>query len=143
MAEQPRKPMHTKKCSLIWITLLLISLFLAASWTNRNQSIIKQSIHTKKQKPKINTQKPIVNRLTTRTELTFVPTQRSTILPWGAQVACWPSARDGVWIKHASPIELDFLNLSRSTDRKAIGKDVLPLLGLSSRKMTMCTYRLP
>jgi hypothetical protein len=44
-----------------------------------------------------------------------LPTARSTILPNGARVACWPST-GGMWIKHAPQIELDFLYLSRTND---------------------------
>lgn len=42
---------------------------------------------------------------------------RSTILDYGARVACYPST-GGIWIKHAVPVELDFLVLSRSEDTK-------------------------
>jgi hypothetical protein len=42
---------------------------------------------------------------------------RSTILDYGARVACWPSS-GGVWIKHAVPLELDFLNLSRENNTR-------------------------
>ena len=44
-----------------------------------------------------------------------IPTQRSTTTPNGARVACWPTT-GGIWIKHALPIEVDFLYLSRTND---------------------------
>lgn len=40
------------------------------------------------------------------------PTARSTITKFGARVACWPST-GGIWIKHADPLEIDFLGLDR------------------------------
>jgi hypothetical protein len=44
-----------------------------------------------------------------------LPTKRSALLPYGSRVACWPST-GGIWIKHAPPIEMDFLNLSAAND---------------------------
>jgi hypothetical protein len=44
------------------------------------------------------------------------PTARSTIINYGARVACCLSSGEGVWIKHAIPLELDFLGLSRFKD---------------------------
>jgi hypothetical protein len=42
---------------------------------------------------------------------------RSRILDYGARVACWPRS-GGIWIKHALPLELDFLNLSRENNTR-------------------------
>lgn len=47
--------------------------------------------------------------------LSPVPTKRSTIFKYDARVACWPST-GGIWIKHATPVDLDFLRLSRIND---------------------------
>jgi len=44
------------------------------------------------------------------------PTERSTITRYGARVACWPSNELGIWIKHATPLELDYLGLQRFRD---------------------------
>ncbi|KAF2667324.1 hypothetical protein BT63DRAFT_426217 [Microthyrium microscopicum] len=49
------------------------------------------------------------------TVLSPLPTKRSTIFKYDARVACWPST-GGIWIKHASPVELDFLKVSRRND---------------------------
>lgn len=42
---------------------------------------------------------------------------RSIILDYGARVACYPKS-GGIWIKHAVPVELDFLALSRENNTK-------------------------
>jgi hypothetical protein len=39
------------------------------------------------------------------------PTARSKIIHYGARVACWPDSGKGVWIRYATPLELDFLGL--------------------------------
>ena len=39
------------------------------------------------------------------------PKHRATLYKFGARVACWPST-GGVWIKHAVPIEMAFLDVS-------------------------------
>jgi hypothetical protein len=47
------------------------------------------------------------------------PTEGSTITRYGARVACWPSNEQEIWIKHATPLELDYLGLQlfRDTQR--------------------------
>jgi hypothetical protein len=55
------------------------------------------------------------SRRTKNLALNIFQLKRSTILSNGARVACWP-LNGGIWIKHACPVELDFLSLSRSND---------------------------
>jgi hypothetical protein len=43
------------------------------------------------------------------------PKDRSTLYKFGARVACWPST-GGIWIKHAVPIEMAFLEVSQMYD---------------------------
>lgn len=40
------------------------------------------------------------------------PMERSSVMKYGARVACWPSS-GGIWIKDAELVDLDFLGLSR------------------------------
>lgn len=40
---------------------------------------------------------------------------RSKLTRLGARVACWPST-GGIWIKHADPLDMDFLGLNRFVD---------------------------
>lgn len=43
------------------------------------------------------------------------PAVRSSLYRFGARVACWPST-GGIWMKHALPIEMSFLDLSLRYD---------------------------
>ncbi|KAF2131382.1 hypothetical protein P153DRAFT_194207 [Dothidotthia symphoricarpi CBS 119687] len=43
------------------------------------------------------------------------PVSRSSLVKYGARVACWPSS-GGIWIKHADLVDLNFLGLSRIED---------------------------
>jgi hypothetical protein len=58
---------------------------------------------------------PLPMNRTVDWNISSLPTFRSTILPHGARVACWPST-GGIWIKHVPPVELDYLFLSRKND---------------------------
>jgi hypothetical protein len=48
-------------------------------------------------------------------DMSPLPTRRSTILPHGARVACWPST-GGIWIKQVPPVELTYMSLSHTND---------------------------
>jgi hypothetical protein len=58
----------------------------------------------------------VINR-TVDWNMSPLPTRRSTILPHGARVACWPST-GGIWIKQASPVELTYMSLSHTHDTR-------------------------
>lgn len=41
------------------------------------------------------------------------PAFRSALLKYGARVTCWPSTNDGIWIKQADLVDMNFLAVSR------------------------------
>jgi hypothetical protein len=116
MVDQPKPKGLPRTRSFKWYVVALIPLLLAsivaAQWQNWGLSYPFGANNIQNR-----SLKRVIASIPTVKDLAIspLPTKRSTLLEHGARVACWPSS-GGVWIKHAPPAELDFLNLSRTND---------------------------